>query len=81
MSSFVRFVLSFKKDDTPWGDVARDFVDDGHLVRTWGYRTTRKYLEDYGACDDVLEIIKDINESYKKIRAVVPDQVAKKVVE
>ena len=77
MSSFVRFVLSFKKDDTPWGDVARDFVDDGNLVRTWGYRTTRKYLENYGACDDVMEIIDAINESYKKIRTAVPDQVAK----
>ena len=77
MSSFVRFVLSFKKDDTPWGDVARDFVDDGDLVRTWGYRTTRKYLENRGACDDVMDIINDINETYKKIRKAVPDQTTK----
>ena len=77
MSSFVRFVLSFKKEDTPWGDVARDFVDDGDLVRTWGYRTTRKYLENRGACDDVMDIINDINETYKKIRKAVPDQTTK----
>ena len=77
MSSFVRFVLSFKKDDTPWGDVARDFNDDGSLVRTWGFRTTRKYLENRGACDAVMEIVDDINETYKKIRTAVPDQVAK----
>ena len=57
MSSFVRYVLKFKNDDSAIGDVARDIMADNNLKRTWSYKTLVKYLEEVGACDKVFGIL------------------------
>ena len=69
MSSFVRFVLKFKKEDSPWGDVAKDFAHEQcEIKHTWGYRTTKKYLEEFGATDRVLTIVEEMNDRYKTLK-------------
>lgn len=65
MSSFVRFVLNFKNDDSAIGDVARDMVVDDSLKRNWCYKTVVKHLEGKGACDKVYQILEEANERYK----------------
>lgn len=65
MSSFVRWVLQFKNDDTAIGDVARDMIADRGLKRTWSYRTVIKHLDDRGACDSVYTILAEANQRYR----------------
>ena len=65
MSSFVRFVLKYKKSDCPYGDVARDMLEDPRINRRWGYRSTKAYL-DTVACTRVLNIIEDLHGEYNR---------------
>ncbi len=64
MSSFVRFVMKFKKSECPFGDLARDMKEDANIRRTWGFRTTKKYLESRGACDRAMDALQSCNEAY-----------------
>lgn len=69
MSSFVRFVLKHKRDDTPYGDVARDVLQDESINRAWGFRTFKKYLENRGACERVLDLVDELHEVYATVQA------------
>ena len=69
MSSFVRLVLKHKDHDSAWGDVARDFAHPAcEIKHTWGYRTTKRHLEENGAIDSVMAIIEEINATYKRLK-------------
>jgi hypothetical protein len=65
MSSFVRWVLQFKNDDSAIGDVARDMMVDMDLKKTWCYRTVIKHLDQRGACDSVYTILAEANQRYR----------------
>ena len=64
MSSFIRFVLKYKKSDCRFGDLARDMLEDPRINRRWGYRSTKAYLSPF-ACTRVMEIIEELHEEYK----------------
>jgi hypothetical protein len=66
MTSFVRFVLKFKKDDSAIGDLARDMDMDKNLTRTWGYKTVLRYLECHGASSNVFTTLEEAHEIYKR---------------
>ena len=69
MSSFVRYVLQHKNENTPWGDVAKDFAHPAcEIKHTWGYRTTKRHLEEQGAINSVMAIVEEMNERYKHIK-------------
>lgn len=70
MSSFVRYVLKFKNQDNPYGDVARDILQDTGINKRWGHRTLSRYLYNQGACGRVLEIIDDIAFQYKEMKMI-----------
>jgi len=65
MSSFVRFVLNFKNDDSPIGDVARDMKADKSLKRTICYKSVVKHLDEHGASERVYQILEDAYKLYK----------------
>jgi hypothetical protein len=65
MSSFIRFVLKYKKSDCPRGDVARDMLEDPRINRRWGYRSTKAYLTPI-ACTRVMDIVEELHEEYKR---------------
>lgn len=68
-TTFVRFLLRFKHDDTPAGDLARDLLEDPCAKRTWGYARLRKHLtEDHRACDDALDTLDLCHEAYKRLK-------------
>jgi hypothetical protein len=46
MSSFVRFALKHKNEDSAWGDVAKDIAMDEGVVRTWNWKRLEKYLDE-----------------------------------
>jgi len=56
-TTFVRFVLKYKNEDSPYGDLARDMLEDKKIKRTWGYKTTKKYLISVNACDRVMDLL------------------------
>ena len=66
MSSFVRFVLSAKKELSPLGDVARDIKEDKSVNRAWCYKSFVKYLDNRGACADVYGVIEEAQEAYNR---------------
>jgi hypothetical protein len=68
MSSFVRFVLSSKKEASPLGDVARDIKEDKAVKRTWCYKSFVKYLDSRGASENVYDIIKEANDAYTRTK-------------
>ena len=66
MSSFVRFVLKYKKSDCAYGDVARDMLQDELINRAWGYRTFRIYLQNHhNVSDNILALIDELYDLYK----------------
>jgi hypothetical protein len=70
MSSFIRFVLKYKKSDCRFGDVARDMLEDPRINRRWGYRSTKAYL-DTVACTRVMDIVEELHEEYKRRLAML----------
>ena len=70
MSSFVRFVLKYKKSDCPYGDVARDILQDENINRAWGYRTFKVYIENHhNASERVINLVDELIELYIKNQA------------
>jgi hypothetical protein len=66
MSSFVRFVLRYKKSDCAYGDVARDILEDEGIRRSWCFTTFSKHLEDHhNASEKVLNIIDELHALHK----------------
>lgn len=70
MSSFVRFALKHKKDESAWGDVAKDIAMDEGIVRTWNWKRLEKYLDENrrvsARVQGILEEMRDAWESSKK---------------
>jgi len=70
MSSFVRFVLKYKKSDCAYGDVARDILQDENINRAWGYRTFKVYIENHhNASERVINLVDELIELYIKNQA------------
>jgi hypothetical protein len=67
MSSFVRFVLKHKNEDSAVGDVARDMLQDTRIKRTWCYATVKKHLDEIGACGSVYNVLSEASERYKSL--------------
>lgn len=65
MSSFVRYILKFKHHNDPYGDVARDILNDPEVNRKWGYRSFVKHLDARKASQRVFEIVDDLHDQYK----------------
>ena len=68
--SVVRFVLKHVKEDTAWGDLARDFKQSG-IRRTLGYKSARRYMEDMGTGFPALAVLEEMNDAYKRIFSMV----------
>ena len=67
MSSFVRYILKHKHQETPYGDVARDILADPNVKRNWSHRRLSKYLTEVGATQRVFELIDMLHWEYKEI--------------
>ena len=66
----MRFVLKYKKSDCPYGDIARDILQDELINRTWGYRTFKIYIETHhNASERVMILIDELIELYIKNQA------------
>ena len=65
MSSFVRFVLKYKKDDSAWGDVAKDVAADGEIKRTWNWRAFNKHVEDKASAS-AYAVMEEMRDAYEK---------------
>ena len=68
MSSFVRFILQAKKDNTAYGDVARDILDDPEINRRWGYRSFVKHLDNRRASQRVYELVDALWWEYREMK-------------
>jgi hypothetical protein len=68
MSSFVRYILKFKNDRNPYGDVARDILMDTEVNRAWGYRSFVRHLVKRNASQRVYEIVDDLHFQYKEMK-------------
>ena len=68
MSSYVRFVLKHKQEDSSWGDVAKDISIDPNIKRTWNWKAFNKYIENK-ACLRAYSIMEEMRDAYdnKKI--------------
>lgn len=64
MTTFVRYCLRYKYSDCPFGDLARDMLQDPNIRRTWGYKTFKDYLEQRGASGRCLDIVDEMYEAY-----------------
>jgi len=64
MSSFVRYVLKFKKSECRFGDLARDVREDPDINRNWGYRTFKAYLEKRNASDRFMNCLEELKDLY-----------------
>ena len=64
MVSFVSYVLRFKNDGSPIGDVARDILADPIINSRWGYMSLIKHLLKMNAIGRVYDILADTNTSY-----------------
>lgn len=66
MSAFVKYILSFKNEDSAWGDVSRDFAHEECEVKAdWKYKQIKAHLEEKRACDRVTSIFEEMWEGYK----------------
>lgn len=68
MKSFANWVISFKKDRSPFGDVARDVCEDEVIKKTWCYRKLYSYLLKYPACEDCLSVVRDMWDEYRRLK-------------
>jgi hypothetical protein len=67
MPSFRRYILKHIHDDTPAGDLARDFEDDTCAKGLSSYASIRKHMmKAHGACDGAMDAL---DELYVKFRA------------
>ena len=66
MPGFVKYILSFKNEDSAWGDVAMDFAhEECEVQQDWKYKQIKAHLEEKGACDRVMCIFEEMWEGYK----------------
>jgi hypothetical protein len=68
MSSFVRFVLKHKKDNTPWGDVARDVAADGRIQKLWNWKRFKTMMEAHIANESAWKALEEMAVAYKRIQ-------------
>lgn len=65
--SFYSWLLQFKTDDTPIGDLTRDARLDKDFPRhSVSRKHLREYLESMGACDRVMSIFEEAFTHYEK---------------
>jgi len=61
MSAFVKYILSFKNEDSAWGDVSKDFAHEQCEVKAdWKYKQIKAHLEEKRACDRVMSIFEEM---------------------
>jgi hypothetical protein len=68
MPSFVRYVLSFKRDDTPAGDVARDIAMDTRIDKRWGHERLIEHINNNHGLPIVIDILEDLVYKYDVAR-------------
>lgn len=76
MSSFVRFALKHKKEQTAWGDVAKDIAMDEGIVRTWNWKRLEKYLdENRRVSARVQGILEEMRDAYERAKPPKPCRI------
>jgi len=65
MPSFTRFVLTFARDPTAYGDLARDVKDDSSVDLKWGYRDLKRHIEGMDPIPAVLTLLDEIHVMHK----------------
>ena len=66
MSSYIRFVLKHKNDDTPWGDVARDVLQDSGINHSWNWKQFDIYIKNLNPCEAAYSIMLEMKDAYKQ---------------
>ena len=61
---FSDFLKTFKKEDTPIGDLARDFIDSKSRATT--YKGVVKSMEKYCPCKDAWDTLESVYSKYLK---------------
>lgn len=62
--SFARYVMSFRHDNTAWGDVARDISADPNVEETWGWRRLHGHVAAAGGIPVVMRILEEMHRAY-----------------
>lgn len=70
MSTFVRYILKHKKEQTAYGDVARDILDDPNVDRSWSYRSFSRYLAQQNASQRVFELVDALAWEYQEMKGL-----------
>ena len=69
--TFIKWLIdTYKNEDSPKGDLARDVIDDrkNNNFRGISYNSLIKRMESLGGSSHIIQIAKDINEIYKNIK-------------
>ena len=61
MPSFRKYLLSHIEEDSPAGDLARDFAEDDCAKGLSSYKSIRKHMEGHNACDAALDALDELN--------------------
>ena len=74
MVSFVQFALLHKKDDTAWGDVARDIAADPDIHKGWHWKRFIKHINEnhpMAICVDIMEEMYEVWSKQKNVPSKV----------
>lgn len=70
MSSFVRYILKHKDQQTAYGDLAREICADPDINRNWSYGSFSRYLANKGACQRVFELVDALAWEYQEMKGL-----------
>lgn len=63
MVSFITALLRYRKDDSAFGDLARDVEADRQVNRKWNVASLRRHMIRMGACERALGTLSEVAEA------------------
>lgn len=67
--NFKRWILGFKKVNSPIGDLARDIALDSNFPSTNNRQELIDYLQDQGACTSAVNVLESAYDNYLKLNS------------
>lgn len=64
--NFRAFLKTFKNEDSPFGDLARDAFNESSSWKGATAKSLQVYMESCGACAEAVSVLNDVIESYKQ---------------
>jgi uncharacterized protein YozE (UPF0346 family) len=64
--NFRAFLKTFKNEDSPFGDLARDAFNESSSWKRTTAKSLQAHMESCGACPEAMSVLDDVIESYKQ---------------